>query len=158
MRLFSGRRSGEMSDGGVIAVAILGLVFLVLAVFGGCYGKPMYNVYSNRLEGEATLAKSEAERKVQIEDAKAKEQAAKLLAGAEIERAKGVAEANKIIGDSLKNNPEYLTYVWIKEINADGNSVIYVPTEAGLPILEAGRGFGKPGRREPPPEPEAKKK
>lgn len=157
MKLFSGRRRGEASDAAVITSVLLVLVFAVVAAAGGCYGCPQYNVYRNRLEGEGTLAKSEAERKVQIEDAKAKELAAKLLAGAEVERAKGVAEANKIIGDSLKNNPEYLTYLWIKEVNADGNSVIYIPTEAGIPILEAGRGFGKPGRAAAPAE-DAKKK
>jgi hypothetical protein len=44
------------------------------------------------------------------------------------------------IGDSLKGNEAYLRYLWIN--NSDGNGdkqVIYVPTEAGLPILEAGR-------------------
>ena len=37
----------------------------------------------------------------------------KALAQAEIERAKGVAEANRIIGDSLKGNESYLRYLWI---------------------------------------------
>lgn len=122
----------------VVILVIVGTLCTAL----GMWGCPQYNVYSRRLEGDALLRKAESERQIQIEDAKAKEQAAKSLAAAEIERARGVAEANKIIGDSLKNNPEYLTYLWIKEINADGNAVIYVPTEAGLPILEAGRTVG----------------
>ena len=41
---------------------------------------------------------------------------AKLLADAEVERAKGVAQANAIIGDSLKNNEEYLRYLYINGI------------------------------------------
>jgi regulator of protease activity HflC (stomatin/prohibitin superfamily) len=120
----------------IVAASLLAICVVASACM---FGYPQYRVYSQRLEGEAMLRKAESERQVQIEDAKGKEQAAKMLAAAEVERAKGVAEANKIIGDSLKNNPEYLTYLWIKEVNADGNSVIYIPTEAGIPILEAGR-------------------
>ena len=57
-------------------------------------------------------------------------------------RAKGVAAANKIIGDSLHGNEAYLRYLWIDGLREHGKgaAVIYVPTEAGLPILEAGRG------------------
>ena len=65
-------------------------------------------------------------------------EAAKLKAQSEIERAKGVAEANKIIGNSLKGNESYLRYLWIQNID-NPNETIYVPTEAGLPILEAGK-------------------
>ena len=88
-------------------------------------------------EGQALLLKAENEKKVAIEEAKAKLESAKMLAAAEIERAKGVAEANKIIGDSLKNNESYLRYLFIDKLGQ--NDVIYIPTEAGLPILEAGK-------------------
>lgn len=119
---------------------LLGVVCgLLLLVFGGCYGYPHYNVYSQRLAGEARLREAESSRQIMVEEAKAKEQSAKLLADAEVARARGVAEANKIIGDSLKNNPEYLTWLWVEKVADNDNSVIYVPTEAGLPILEAGR-------------------
>ncbi len=127
----------ETRNVGCVGVAAVGLI--LFGVGGGCMGWPQYRVYDQRLSGEAKLREAEFSRQVQIEDAKGKEQAAVLLAQAEVERAKGVAAANKIIGDSLKDHPEYLTYLWIKEVNADGNAVIYVPTEAGLPILEAGR-------------------
>lgn len=91
-----------------------------------------------RGNGQALLAKSESEKKVMIEDAKGKLEAAKLLSLAEIERAKGVAEANKIIGQSLRENEAYLRYLWIQNMNTD-KEVIYIPTEAGMPILEAKR-------------------
>ena len=131
-----------MSDRSIVFLCFGAVLFCFACVGGGCYAYPQYKVYTQRLEGEAMLRKAESERQVQIEDAKGKEAAASLLAQAEIERAKGVSEANRIIGHSLKDNPEYLTYLWIKEVNADGNSVIYVPTEAGLPILEAGKRIG----------------
>lgn len=92
-------------------------------------------------EGEADLAHAEGSKKVQIEDAKGKLESAKLLAAAEVERAKGVAEANKIIGDSLRNNESYLRYLYLTNLEKaeSRGTVIYVPTEAGLPILEAGK-------------------
>lgn len=143
------------NDRGLIAGGGCALVFLIcLAVGGGCWAVPQYKVYEQRLAGEAKLREAESSRQIMVEEAKAKEQAAKLLSNAEVERAKGVAEANRIIGDSLKDHPEYLTYLWIKEVNSDGNAVIYVPTEAGLPILEAGR-LPKPTK--PKDEPPAKK-
>jgi len=55
----------------------------------------------------------------------------------EVARATGVAEANKIISGSI--TASYVQYLWVQGLN-DGNSeVIYVPTEANLPILEATR-------------------
>jgi regulator of protease activity HflC (stomatin/prohibitin superfamily) len=55
----------------------------------------------------------------------------------EVAQARGVADANKIIAESI--TAEYIQYLWVQGLN-DGNSeVIYVPTEANLPILEASR-------------------
>lgn len=90
------------------------------------------------IEGKKLLAEAEWSKKIQIADAIAKREAAKALAEVEIERAKGVAEANRIIGDSLQGNEGYLRYLWIDKLGK-GNQVIYVPTEASLPILEAGK-------------------
>lgn len=118
-------------------VAVVGFVALMAA--GGLYGCPHYNVYSSRMEGEAKLAHAQAEREVQVRDAHGKLEAATLLAKAEVERAKGVAEANKVIGSSLKDNEAYLRWLYIEGLRDKTGEVIYVPTEAGLPILEAGR-------------------
>lgn len=120
---------------------ILGLVCSVLLVLGGCWAYPNYNVYSQRLEGQALLAHAQSAKEVAVAEAKAKMEAATLLADAEVARAKGVAAANKIIGESLKNNESYLRYLWIQEIagKATDKTVVYVPTEANLPILEATR-------------------
>ncbi len=98
--------------------------------------------------GKAILLEAESSKKAMIEEAKAKNEAATLEALAkvkiakaeaqvEIERAKGVAEANRIIGESLKDNDEYLRYLMIQGMKEGKNQRIYIPTEAGLPILEA---------------------
>lgn len=55
----------------------------------------------------------------------------------EVARAKGVSEANKIIADSISE--EYIQYLWVQGLNDGSSEVIYVPTEANLPILEATR-------------------
>lgn len=135
--------SDEIPVGKIVRWSAVGLLTLGIGTGGCMFGWPQYKVYEQRLVGEAKLKEAESSRMIAVQEAKAKLEAATMLADAEIARARGVAEANKIIGDSLKDHPEYLTYLWIKEVNADGNAVIYVPTEAGLPILEAGRGFGK---------------
>lgn len=104
-----------------------------------CAAGPHYFLWAKEMRGRATLAEAEWDRQVRIEEANAEEQAAEALAKAEVARAKGVAEANKIIGESLDGNEGYLRYLWIQGLQ-DGNSeVIYVPTEANLPILEAGQ-------------------
>jgi regulator of protease activity HflC (stomatin/prohibitin superfamily) len=113
--------------------------FLLFLVAGGMYGCPQYNVWQQQLAGRAELARADSNRQIATLEAKARHESAKELAQAEIERAKGVAEANKIIGESLHGNEAYLRYLWIHTLGEKQGDVIYVPTEANLPILEATR-------------------
>jgi len=98
--------------------------------------------------GKAILVEAQNSRKAMIETAKAQNESATLKAEsmvkiaraqamAEVERAKGVAEANKIIGNSLQGNDDYLRYLQIEAIKESKGDKVYIPTEAGLPILEA---------------------
>ncbi len=122
----------------------LGLVALFIAFISWAY--PTYQVWRRQMEGKAELAQASYNRQISIQEAHAKMESATLLATAEVERAKGVAQANQIIGASLQNNEAYLRYLWIDSLhNNNEHSIIYVPTEAGLPILEAGR---RPNRLE----------
>ena len=75
------------------------------------------------------------------QEAQAKKDSAVLLAEAEVLRAEGVAKANKIIGESLKQNEDYLRYLWITDVAGVNvnKTIVYVPTETNLPILEANR-------------------
>jgi hypothetical protein len=109
---------------------------IVAAAMGGC---PAYNVWQQGMEGQAALAKATQDRQIKVQEAVATKEAATMLAVAEVERAKGVAQANKIIGDSLHNNEDYLRYLFVNGLENTKNQVIYVPTEAQLPILEANR-------------------
>lgn len=112
------------------------IVAIVLALM---FGIPKYNVWAKGLSGRAELAQAEYNRKIKIAEAEATKEAAKALADAEVTRAEGVAKANKIIGDSLKNNEAYLRYLYVNSLAEKDANVYYIPTEAGLPILEAGK-------------------
>lgn len=122
---------------GKISLAVLGLLALVIL---GLWGRPQYNVYSQRKEGEAMLAHAQSSREVAVAEAKAKMEAAVLLAQADTVRAHGIARSNQIIGQSLTS--AYLHWFWIDNIDKS-NNVIYVPTEANLPVVEAGRMWNK---------------
>lgn len=62
---------------------------------------------------------------------------AKKDAEIEIAKAEGVAQSNKIIANSITDN--YLRYKFIDNLSSNTKEIIYVPTEANLPILEANR-------------------
>ncbi len=124
----------------IISTTLTATVAVPMSVFYGIgyvYGK--YCLWSASIHGEAELKQAEWNRQIIVKEAIAKKDASSLLAQAEVERAKGVAQANKIIGDSLKQNEEYLRYLWVDSLHNTQNQIIYVPTEANLPILEANR-------------------
>ena len=117
----------------VLGVMILGVITITAVIV------PKYRVWQQGLRGEAALREAEFSKKVAVEEAKAEMESASLKAQAEVERAKGVAEANQIIGDSLRGNEAYLRYLWIQGLHDGSSETVYIPTEAGLPILEAAR-------------------
>lgn len=119
----------------LIGLAILGIAAIATVMFV----LPTWNVWRAEMSGKAALAQAENERKVLIEQARAEAEAAKFYREAEVERAKGVAEANAIIANGLGGPEGYLRYLWIQKLGSNNQDVIYVPTEAGIPILEAGR-------------------
>ena len=112
-----------------------GIVLLIVAM---AFIRPWYNVWSQEMEGKAEFAKAEQNRKIKIEEAKANLEAEKLNAQAEIERAKGAAEAIRIENGSI--TPTYIQYLWVRQqSDLSDKTVIYVPTENNLPILESTR-------------------
>ena len=124
---------------GFIDPAIALIAIGAVVIIGGlAFGLPQYNVWTKTLNGKALLQEQEYVRQVKVLEAKALKDAAVLQAEAEVERAEGASAANKILGESLKGNPEYLTYLYIQNLeNADNSkekTVIYVPTEKGIPI------------------------
>lgn len=117
-------------------LALLAAVVLVPAVL---LGWPQYRVYAMRKSGEAALAEAQSSRQVAILEARAKKESAVALADAEVIRAEGAAKANRILQDSLGGPDGYLRYLQIQALEETKASLIYVPTEAGLPVTEARR-------------------
>jgi len=121
--------------GCILLAAGVGFVLLLLAMIG----YPQYRVYSQRLAGEAALAEAQSSRQVAILEARAKKESAISLAEAEVIRAEGAAKANAILQNSLGGPEGYLRYLQIQALAETKSSLIYVPTEAGLPMTEARR-------------------
>ena len=103
---------------------VLAIIFLFLLVM------PQIRLYRANTEKQAAIA-----------EARAKRDAASFLADAEIERARGVSEANRIIAQSITD--EYTRWLYVSNLSElaekSGATVVYVPTEGGVPVLEAGR-------------------
>ena len=105
------------------------LVAIFVFVIGMAFIRPWYNVWSQEMEGKAEFAKAEQNRKIKIEEARANLEAEKL---------KGAAEAIKIENGSL--TPTYIQYLWVRQqSDLSDKTVIYIPTETNLPILESTR-------------------
>lgn len=111
---------------------------IVILIVGMAFIRPWYNVWSQEMEGKAEFAKAEQNRKIKIEEAKANLEAEKLNAQAEVERAKGAAEAIRIENGSI--TPTYIQYLWVRQqSDLSDKTVIYIPTETNLPLLESTR-------------------
>jgi uncharacterized membrane protein YqiK len=118
-----------------ITIAIVTMIATMVSILAFY---PRYRVWSQEMEGRAEFAKAEQNRRIKIEEAKANLEAEKLNAEAEIERAKGAATAIQIENGSLSE--KYIQYLWVRQqTNLNDKTVIYIPTEANLPVLEAGK-------------------
>ena len=83
------------------------------------------------------------DRRIRVLEAQAALDSAQLTAQAEVARARGTNEANRIMAESLGGPDNYLrwSYIHMLEETAGkpGREIIYIPTEASMPILEASR-------------------
>lgn len=115
----------------VIVVIVVGLILAFRAVM------PQLNLYRANTEKQAVIAEQKAESEAAEFRARSEVIQAQALADAEVIRAGGIAEANRIIAESI--TPEYVDYLFVRALETTDNQVIYVATEAGLPVLEASR-------------------
>ena len=128
-------RGFSVTIGSIILIAIVGLIALV--------GMPTYNVYAKQMQGKAAYEEAVQNRRIRVLEAQAALESAQLTAQAEVARARGTNEANRIMAESLGGPENYLrwSYIHMLEETAGkpGREVIYIPTEAAMPILEASR-------------------
>lgn len=123
----------------IVSLVIFGVVLILALMFG----LPTYNVWQQEMAGKAEMAKAEQNRKILVEEAKARLEAEKLNAQAEIERAKGMAEAMKVENNTL--NTTYNQYLFIRTLEklADKGSlpqIIYIPSEGLTPVMNIDKG------------------
>ncbi|MCL2844976.1 MAG: hypothetical protein FWE23_05950 [Chitinivibrionia bacterium] len=111
-------------------LATVGFIALLM------WGIPTYSVWSAEMRGTAELRRAEMNRNIIIAEAEARLAAEKLNAEAEVARAQGAAKAMYAVQESLSET--YIRYLWVRTMSGNQN-IVYIPTEAGLPILEIGR-------------------
>ncbi len=123
-----------VSTGITIVVLVVGFISILVL------GNQWFKVFSASQSGKAELAQAEFNRQIIVRQAQAKKDAATLEAEAEVLRAEGVAKANAVIAGGLGGPEGYLRYLYIHMLSEQQDKqVIYIPTEASLPILEAGK-------------------
>lgn len=114
-------------------LAVIGVVVVIVALIAGAMaGMPTYNVYSAKMEGEASLARAQSVKQTLVTQAQAEKDAAVLR-----------AQAIAIVGQAAKDFPEYRQQEFIGAFadamnNGRIQQIIYVPTEANIPITQAG--------------------
>lgn len=126
--------SGEIKSGKLVAHIALGFLLfigLLMAVL------PVYGVWSKQQRGKGALAEAQFSKQVQLEEAKANLDSQKLNSQAEVERAKGAAQAIAI--EDGKLTERYIQYLYVQNLEKLDTELIYVPTEGGLPLLESTR-------------------
>lgn len=120
----------------VLTVCILGFIFAWKAV------TPQLNLYRANTEKKAVIAEQRAISEAAEFAARSEVIQAQAKADAEVIRAEGLAASQEIIAATLTE--EYLRYLYINQLDETSGQVIYIPTEAGLPILEAERLMAEP--------------
>ena len=112
---------------------VIGLVIFFVVVFLAA-AVPLWRVWQADLSGKASLARATQTRKIMVEQARAEVEAAKLR-----------AEAISIVGKAAADFPEYREQEFMaafgEALQSDKiEQIIYVPTEANIPVMEATRG------------------
>jgi len=122
------------------AVVVVALSVVIGAGFGVIAGWQHVRVYvaeytvkTEKLTGEAEYVRAEQNRRILVEQARAEKDAATLR-----------AEAIEIVGQAAKDYPEYRMQEFLgafgEALQSDNiDKIIFVPTEANIPVTEAGR-------------------
>lgn len=112
-----------------VLVAIVGIIFVWKLV------TPQLNLYRSNTEKQSVIKEQEAISEAEVFAAEKRVIAAKAEAEARRIEAQGIADAQEIISATL--TPEYLEWRYYEILGTTDNQVIYIPTEASLPITEA---------------------
>lgn len=115
-------------------ITILGIILISLSLTS-CYDFNRDQAEKDAQSvGKQILLKAESSKKAKIEEAKADYESAKLNAQTRIIEAESKARSINTISKAIKENPEYIQFQLIESMK--GANRIYIPTEAGIPIIE----------------------
>jgi hypothetical protein len=120
----------------VLVVGGLIAAFVVL-FFLFSWATPKFNLYRSNTEKQSVIKEQEAISEAAVFAAQKRVTVAEAEAKARIIEADAIAESQRIISETL--TPEYLRWRYYEVLATTQNQIVYVPTEAGLPILEASR-------------------
>lgn len=125
-------------DTNTIIECVVGIVLVILGWI--LVGYPKWRVWASHQSGLADLQKAKNEQQIQIAMAQSRLDAAELNKQAAVIEAQAVALQIAEIGAQLTTHDLFLKWQWIQMMEKHSHdSIIYVPTEAGIPILEANR-------------------
>lgn len=122
------------------AVVIVAIAVIALSGMGVIAGWQHVRVYvaeytvkTEQLTGEAEYVRAEQNRRILVEQARAEKDAAVLR-----------AEAIEIVGQAAKDFPEYRYQEFLgafgEALQSDAvDKIVFIPTEANIPVTEAGR-------------------
>lgn len=122
------------------AVVIVAIAVVALAGMGVIAGWQHVRVYvaeytvkTEQLTGEAEYVRAEQNRRILVEQARAEKDAAVLR-----------AEAIEIVGQAAQDFPEYRYQEFLgafgEALQSDAvDKIVFIPTEANIPLTEAGR-------------------
>lgn len=118
-----------MKTSTIFAIGMSSVLFVLTLMIG----LPIYGVWQQGLKGEAALARAEQERQILVQQAQAEKDSATLR-----------AEAIEIVGQAAKDFPEYRYQEFLgafaEALNSEAiDKIVFIPTEANIPITEAGR-------------------
>lgn len=120
--------------GTIVGIAIFAGLVLTWTI----YWYPKWRVWASGQKGKADLEAAQYEKQIQVAQAEGRLKAAESNKQAAIIEAEAVAKQIEVIGNNLTKHDLYLRWQWIKMMEEREGSTVYVPTEANLPILEAG--------------------
>lgn len=138
MEIYARKKNGQLLRfrGQKIIIPVVATLLTIAFIATCMIVFPKYKVWRLEMQGKAEFAQAEQNRRIRIEEAKANLEAEKLNAMSEVERAKGAAEAIRIENGQLTTT--YIQYLWVRQQNGNSiNKIVYIPTEASMPILEA---------------------
>lgn len=128
---------------GIVSLA-LAVLFAAAVILGLGYGWANFRLWKADYSGRALEIEKTYSGKAFLAEAEYSKQARVASAEAEFQSAQRTADAIAIVGEAAKQYPEYRQqefYLALGEALKEGKiqQIIYLPTEAGLPVTEAGK-------------------